>query len=88
MAKMKAVQIPKAGAAFEIVERDIPQPDAGQVRIRVQACGICHSDVISKEGLFGPIRSLPPTLKYEPRLILAEEDFVIVHGRFSGLAHL
>jgi D-arabinose 1-dehydrogenase-like Zn-dependent alcohol dehydrogenase len=52
MAKMKAVQVPKAGADFEIVEREIPQPGAGQVRIRVQACGICHSDVVTKEGLF------------------------------------
>src|SRR2546430_15416358 len=50
--KMKAVQVPKAGADFEIVEREIPQPGAGQVRIRVQACGICHSDVVTKEGLF------------------------------------
>ena len=52
MAKMKAVQVPKVGADFEIVEREIPQPGAGQVRIHVQACGICHSDVITKEGLF------------------------------------
>jgi D-arabinose 1-dehydrogenase-like Zn-dependent alcohol dehydrogenase len=52
MTKMKAVQVPKAGADFEIVEREIPQPGAGHVRIRVQACGICHSDVITKEGLF------------------------------------
>jgi alcohol dehydrogenase len=51
MPKMRAVQVPKAGADFEIVEREIPQPGAGQVRIRVQACGICHSDVITKEGL-------------------------------------
>ena len=52
MAKMKAVQVPKAGADFEIVEREIPQPGAGQVRIHVQACGIGHSDVVTKEGLF------------------------------------
>src|SRR5258707_3659232 len=52
MAKMKVVQVPKAGADFELVERDIPQPGAGQVRIHVQACGVCHSDVITKEGLF------------------------------------
>ena len=58
MAKMKAVQVPKAGADFEIVEREIPQPGPGHVRIRVQACGICHSDVITKEGLFQALRTL------------------------------
>jgi D-arabinose 1-dehydrogenase-like Zn-dependent alcohol dehydrogenase len=52
MAKMKVVQVPKAGVDFEIVEREIPQPGPGQVRIRVQACGICHSDVLTKEGLW------------------------------------
>src|SRR5436309_9081984 len=50
MAKMKVVQVPKAGADFEIVERDIPEPGPGHVRIRVQACGVCHSDVLAKEG--------------------------------------
>jgi D-arabinose 1-dehydrogenase-like Zn-dependent alcohol dehydrogenase len=48
---MKAVQVPSPGADFEIVEREIPEPGVGQVRIRVQACGVCHSDVITKEGL-------------------------------------
>ena len=52
MAKMKAVQVPKAGGDFEIVERDIPQPGSGQVRIKVLACGVCHSDSVTKEGLF------------------------------------
>jgi len=52
MAKMKVVQVPKPGADFEIVERDIPEPGPGHVRIRVQACGVCHSDVITKEGIF------------------------------------
>jgi D-arabinose 1-dehydrogenase-like Zn-dependent alcohol dehydrogenase len=52
MAKMKVVQVPRPGADFEIVERDIPAPGPGQVRIRVQACGVCHSDVITKEGIF------------------------------------
>jgi D-arabinose 1-dehydrogenase-like Zn-dependent alcohol dehydrogenase len=50
MAKMKVAQVPKAGGDFEIVEREIPQPGAGQVRIKVQACGVCHSDVLTKEG--------------------------------------
>jgi D-arabinose 1-dehydrogenase-like Zn-dependent alcohol dehydrogenase len=48
--KMKVVQVPAAGADFQILERDIPEPGAGQVRIRVQACGICHSDELVKEG--------------------------------------
>ncbi|PYJ14577.1 MAG: alcohol dehydrogenase, partial [Verrucomicrobia bacterium] len=52
MAKMKAVQVPKPGADFEVVEREIPEPGSGQVRIRVQACGVCHSDVATKDGLF------------------------------------
>jgi D-arabinose 1-dehydrogenase-like Zn-dependent alcohol dehydrogenase len=50
IAPMKAVQIPKPGADFEIVEREIPNPGAGEVRIKVQVCGICHSDVFTKEG--------------------------------------
>jgi D-arabinose 1-dehydrogenase-like Zn-dependent alcohol dehydrogenase len=49
---MKAAQIPKPGADFEIVEREIPKPGAGQVRIKVQACGVCHSDVLTKDGLW------------------------------------
>ena len=52
MAKMKVVQVPKAGADFEVVEREIPEPASGQVRIRVLACGVCHSDAITKEGVF------------------------------------
>lgn len=47
---MKAVQVGKVGGNFEVVERPIPQPDIGQVRIKVEACGICHSDAELKEG--------------------------------------
>lgn len=47
---MKAVQISKPGGNFEVVERPIPQPGRGQVRIKVEACGICHSDALVKEG--------------------------------------
>jgi D-arabinose 1-dehydrogenase-like Zn-dependent alcohol dehydrogenase len=50
--KMRAMQIPKAGGDFEMVEREVPQPGAGQVRIRVLACGVCHSDVLTKEGMW------------------------------------
>jgi D-arabinose 1-dehydrogenase-like Zn-dependent alcohol dehydrogenase len=50
--KMKAAQIGKPGGAFEIVEREIPRPGAGQVRVRVLACGVCHSDQLVKENLW------------------------------------
>ncbi len=50
IAPMKAAQVPKPGGDFEIVERGIPKPEAGQVRVKVQACGVCHSDVLTKEG--------------------------------------
>ena len=50
--KMKAAQISKAGGDWELVERDIPEPGPGQVRVKVEACGICHSDVLVKEGIW------------------------------------
>ena len=56
MAKMRAVQVTRPKGPFEIVERNIPEPGAGSVRIKVQACGICHSDTITKEGLFPGIQ--------------------------------
>ena len=50
MAKMRAVQVPAAGQPFELVEREIPEPRVGQVRIKIQACGVCRSDSLVKEG--------------------------------------
>lgn len=50
MAKMRAVQVAKAGGPLELVEREILAPGAGQVRVRVHACGICHSDALTVEG--------------------------------------
>ena len=55
-ASMKVAQISKPGGDFEIVERAIPEPGPGQVRIKVQACGVCHSDVLTKEGAWPGIR--------------------------------
>jgi D-arabinose 1-dehydrogenase-like Zn-dependent alcohol dehydrogenase len=52
MQKMRAVQVPRPNGSFEIVEREIPEPGAGTVRVKVQACGVCHSDSVTKEGLF------------------------------------
>lgn len=50
MATMKAMQVPEAGSDFELIEKDIPSPDKNEVLIKVQACGICHSDQFTKEG--------------------------------------
>ncbi|MGE6759950.1 alcohol dehydrogenase [Corallococcus interemptor] len=47
---MKSVQVKKAGGPLETVEREVPEPGPGQVRIAVEACGVCHSDAITKEG--------------------------------------
>ncbi len=56
VATMKVAQISKPGAGFQIVEREIPKPGAGHVRIKVQACGVCHSDVLTVEGLWPGIQ--------------------------------
>src|ERR1700684_216652 len=57
MAKtMRAAQVSRPGGPFEIVERPIPEPGAGTVRVKIQACGVCHSDSLTKEGLFPGIQ--------------------------------
>jgi D-arabinose 1-dehydrogenase-like Zn-dependent alcohol dehydrogenase len=56
IATMKTAQVPGPGADFEIVERETPQPGPGQVRIKVQACGVCHSDAFTKDGSWPGIR--------------------------------
>ncbi|HKV26008.1 MAG TPA: alcohol dehydrogenase [Candidatus Acidoferrum sp.] len=56
IAPMKAAQVSRPGGDFEVVEREIPKPGPGQVRIKVQACGVCHSDVLTKEGLWPGIQ--------------------------------
>nr|WP_244605338.1 alcohol dehydrogenase [Halorhabdus rudnickae] len=47
---MRAAVLPEAGADFELVEREVPQPAPDEVRVAVEACGICHSDAFAKEG--------------------------------------
>src|SRR4029453_11943121 len=54
--KMRAVQVPKAKGPFELVEREIPEPQVGWIRIKVQACGICHSDSLVKDGTWPGIQ--------------------------------
>ena len=56
MAKMRAVQVAKAGGPLELVEREIPTPGSGQVRVKVRACGICHSDSLTVEGHYPGIK--------------------------------
>jgi D-arabinose 1-dehydrogenase-like Zn-dependent alcohol dehydrogenase len=53
---MRVVQIPRAGGSFEVVKREIPDPEPGWVRIKVDACGVCHSDSLVKEGLWPGIQ--------------------------------
>lgn len=56
MAKMRAVQVSQPNGPLELVERDVPEPGAGAVRIKVEACGICHSDSFTKEGTYPGIQ--------------------------------
>jgi len=56
MTTMRVAQIPSPKRPFEIVERPIPQPTPGTVRIKVSACGVCHSDALVKEGLWPGIQ--------------------------------
>ena len=58
MSKMRAMQVAKAGGPFELVEREIPEPGHGQVRVKVEACGVCHSDALTRGGHF-PGLTLP-----------------------------
>jgi D-arabinose 1-dehydrogenase-like Zn-dependent alcohol dehydrogenase len=52
VSKIRVIQVPHKGGPFELVERDLPEPGPGEVRVSVQACGVCHSDSIAKDGLF------------------------------------
>ncbi len=80
MAKMKVALVPKPGADFEVVEREIPEPGPGHVRIRVQACGVCHSDVITKDGAFPGI-SYPRVPGHEVAGIIDEVGEGVNHWK-------
>ena len=54
--KTRAARISKAGGEFELFERELAEPDRGQVRVKVEACGICHSDALVKEGAWPGLR--------------------------------
>jgi D-arabinose 1-dehydrogenase-like Zn-dependent alcohol dehydrogenase len=56
MKKMMAAQVSKPGSPFDLVEREVPQPGRGQVRVRVLACGICHSDQLTRENQWSGIQ--------------------------------
>src|SRR5881398_2456457 len=75
--KMRALQVPHAKGPFEIVEREIPEPEPGWVRIKVQACGICHSDSLVKDGTW-------PGIQY-PR-VPGHEIIGVIDAVGSGVA--
>jgi D-arabinose 1-dehydrogenase-like Zn-dependent alcohol dehydrogenase len=54
--KMRAIQVSRPKGPLELVERDVPEPVAGTVRIKVEACGVCHSDVVVVEGMLPGIQ--------------------------------
>lgn len=58
MPKMKAMQVSKPSGPFELISRDIPDPGQGEIRVRVEACGVCHSDALAKSGAY-PGLTLP-----------------------------
>ena len=62
---MRSVQVSRPKGPLEMVEKDIPEPRGAQVRIKIQACGICHGDSVTKDGLF-------PGIQY-PEGFLADE---------------
>jgi D-arabinose 1-dehydrogenase-like Zn-dependent alcohol dehydrogenase len=77
MAKMRAVQVSRPGGPLETVERDIPEAGPGFVRVKVQACGVCHSDSVTVDGLF-------PGIQY-PR-VPGHEVVGVVDAVGSGVA--
>ena len=77
MAKMRVVQVPRPNGPLELVEREVPEPEAGTVRIKVEACGVCHSDTEAKDGLF-------PGMQY-PR-VLGHEVIGLIDAIGSGVA--
>jgi D-arabinose 1-dehydrogenase-like Zn-dependent alcohol dehydrogenase len=77
MTKMRAVQVPRPKGPLEVVEREIPETKPGSVRIKVQACGICHSDSLTKDGLM-------PGLQY-PR-VPGHEVIGVVDAVGQGVA--
>jgi D-arabinose 1-dehydrogenase-like Zn-dependent alcohol dehydrogenase len=56
MSLMNVMQVRTLGADFELVRKDIPEPQANEVLLKVQACGVCHGDAIAKEGSFPGLR--------------------------------
>src|SRR5215813_5607823 len=56
MPKMRAVQVSRLKGPLEIIEREIPDPGPGMVRIKILGCGVCHSDTFTVDGGFGPVQ--------------------------------
>jgi D-arabinose 1-dehydrogenase-like Zn-dependent alcohol dehydrogenase len=56
MSKMRVVQVTRPKGSLELVEREIPELGAGAIRIKIETCGVCHSDFFTKEGLWPGIQ--------------------------------
>lgn len=91
---MRAVQIAKDGAEFELVDRPLPDPGPGQVLVRVRTCGVCHSDVMAKEGMASAYPRVPG---HEVAGVVAavgegvtqwSEDQRVGVGWFGGACHV
>ena len=82
MSRMRVVQVSRPNGALELVERDVPDPAAGEVRIKVQACGICHSDSLTREGTF-PGLQYPRVPGHEVIGSIEVSPFVLIAGRRS-----
>ena len=81
MSTMRAFAVPEAGSKLRMIERDLPTPGPGEVRLRVAACGVCHSDSVTVEGLM-PRITYPRVPGHE--VIGTVEEVGPERGRLGG----
>ena len=81
MSRMRVAQVSHPTGPLELVEREIPEAGAGSVRIKVQACGICHSDFFTKEGMMGRMK-IASRLAYSPASDSECMFQVVISGSF------
>jgi D-arabinose 1-dehydrogenase-like Zn-dependent alcohol dehydrogenase len=87
MSRMRVVQVSSANGPFEMVERDVPTPASRQVRIKVEACGICHSDLFTKIGAF-PGMQFPRVPGHEVVGVLDAVGSEVPEWKVGVLSHI